>query len=242
MVIDKYFFRGMYVVNFKATVDYYAKTLEKKVLAAFEDVTDEANKVEEEAFEKLGRVVDPEWYDPGDYWEAARDAGVDLYIMATGIKQGMLNLFSAGLYHLFEQWFFRFHRRDLLYVGEEGSPDLIKWKEAKARLKETYGIDIESFSSASKINELRLVANTVKHADGDSCADLKKMRPDLFVFPKLKDGRVDIGSETIREVFTPLAGEDVYIGIEDFKKYVVAVKEFWDELAAALDKYEYPKT
>jgi UDP-N-acetylglucosamine transferase subunit ALG13 len=125
-------------------------------------------------------------------------------------------------------------------MGEDGHPELIKWSVAKARLTDTYGIDIVAFSSASKINELRLVANTVKHADGGSCADLKKIRPDLFVFPDLKKYRDEIGYETMIEVFTPLAGEDVYIGIEDFKKYVEAVKEFWDELAAAFDKYEYP--
>lgn len=232
----------MYATDFKKTVDYYARTLEEKVLIAFENVSEEANQVEQRTFERLGQSVDPEWYDPADYVEAARDAAIDFYIMVDGIKRGLLNLFSAGLYHLFEQWFFKFHRRELLYLGEDGKPNLINWKEAKDRLRDNYGIDVESFSSTGKINELRLVANTVKHADGSSCSELKKIRPDLFVQPDLKGDRPDIGFVTIREVFTPLAGEDVYIGIEDFKKYVEAVKEFWDELAAAFDKFEYPKT
>ena len=69
----------------------------------------------------------------------------------------------------------------------------------------------------------------------------KKTRPDLFVPPSLKEDHIDIGFETIREVFAPLAGEDVYVSLKDFEDYVEAVKEFWNELAVAFDKYDYPK-
>src|SRR5437667_100798 len=112
MALNKYTFRSMH--DLKTTVDYFAKILEKKVIPAFGDISEEANEIEQQAFEQMGQSVDPEWYDPGDFAETAQDAGISFYITAGGMKQGVINLFAAGLYHLFEQWFLKFHRRELL--------------------------------------------------------------------------------------------------------------------------------
>ena len=43
-------------------------------------------------------------------------------------------------------------------------------------------------------------------------------------------------SATKRQVFQPLAGEDLYIKTENFKAYTKAVRIFWLELADALKK------
>ena len=72
-------------------------------------------------------------------------------------------------------------------MGEDGDLSLIKWEEAKKRLLSVYGIKIEAFHSWNKINELRLVANTAKHADGTSCEELKRLRPEHFTYPALKE-------------------------------------------------------
>ena len=151
----------------------------------------------------------------------------------------MSNLFTAGLYHFFEQSFFKFHRRELLWLPDnDKDPSLIKWKPAKERLVKYYRIDIEKFSSWTKVNELRLLANTVKHADGDSCAELKGLRPDLFVSPHRQNDRYALELAQVTPVIQPLAGEDVYVSPEEFAKYVEAVKMFWEELAKAFDGIE----
>jgi hypothetical protein len=205
MAINKYTIRWMYVYDFKTTVAYFAKTLKKKVLPAFEDISAEADEVEEEAFERLGRSVDPEWYDPADCADAAHDAGISFYIMADGMRQGITNLFAAGLYHLFEQWFLKFHRRELLSYREEGNLSLLSWGEAKKRLLENYGINVEGFASWPKVSELRLLANTVKHADGLSCQELKCLRPDLFVSPRLEKDGYAIDLMNVRRCFSLLS-------------------------------------
>ena len=84
-------------------------------------------------------------------------------------------------------------------------PSLIKWRPAKDRLIKYYGIDIEKFSSWAKVNELRLLANAVKHADGDSCTELKGLRPDLFVSTHGQTERYELELVWVRPVLQPLA-------------------------------------
>ncbi len=241
-MVNKYTFRWMYVNEFITTVDYFAKTLSHKVLPAFDNISEEVHQAETAAYEQASRFFDPDNDDPADYAEAAADIGISFAVMASGMEQGIKNLFAAGLYHLFEQWFLKFHRRELLYIGEDGIPRLINWEEAQERLLSVYGIRIKAFHSWNKINELRLVANTVKHADGPSCEELKKLRPEHFKYPALKEDGLEVDSGSVGEVFHPLAGEDLYISTEEFLKYVEAVKEFCEELAKSFDAFEYPKS
>ena len=81
---------------------------------------------------------------------------------------------------------------------------------------------------------MRLVANTVKHAKGKSAVELRKIRPDLFKNPILKKFeffKIPINS---RPLFMPLAGEDIYLSIEDLKNYGETIVKFWDELISAM--------
>ena len=239
MAVNKYNFRWMYLQDFRTAVDYFAKILSEKVIPGFEGLPEEADALAQEVYKKLGMSFDPDHDDPADSAETAQNAGISFYRMASGMKQGIINLFTAGLYHFFEQTFFKFHRRELLWPPDnDKDPSLIKWRPAKDRLIKYYGIDIEKFNSWAKVNELRLLANTVKHADGDSCTELKGLRPDLFVSTHGQTERYELELVRVRPVLQPLAGEDVYINPEEFAKYVEAVKMFWEELATAFDGIE----
>jgi hypothetical protein len=52
---------------------------------------------------------------------------------------------------------------------------------------DTLGLDLSSLPSWPVIDELRLVANVVKHGEGDSAEKLRETRPELFVYPSLRD-------------------------------------------------------
>lgn len=238
MAINKYTFRWMYAHDFKTTVGYIVKTLNNKVIPSFDDISDEAEAVEEEAYQKLSMSFDPENDDPSKSAEEAYDAKISFYIMADGVKQGVINLFAAGLYHLFEQWFYKFHRRELLWPNGDDVTSLVSWEAANERLTKYYKIDIKAFASWPKVDELRLIANTVKHADGGSCHKLKELRPDLFVSPHVEKDVHAIDLVKLKAVFQPLAGEDFYLSPEEFAKYAEAVMQFWDELATAFDAIE----
>jgi len=108
-----------------------------------------------------------------------------------------------------------------------------------AELLRKSDIDITSFSSWSKIDELRLVANTVKHADGDSADKLRCCRPDLFTFPDpVSKSILPHQFIILRQVFQPLTGKDLFVTVSDLSSYVDVIKQFWFELAKALEKIE----
>jgi hypothetical protein len=221
LMLNRYWFRRLYTSDFIMTIDYYAKSLRGKVLPAFDDISEEASKVEDEAYHRLAGFIDPEGFDPADIVDQAHDAGISFYMMAEGVVQGIVNMFTAGLYHLFEQQLLRLHRQELLFGSEENNPQLLTVKEARYRLRRDYEIDISAFASWSKLEELSHAANAVKHADGGSCTKLKRIRPDLFRHPSLKDDADPPVPWTVhRQVYLPLAGEDLYISLDDFTKSI----------------------
>jgi hypothetical protein len=58
--------------------------------------------------------------------------------MARGIMQGVINMFTAGLYHLFEQQLLCIHRTALLRPCEQKTLKLLNTMEARRRLLDDY--------------------------------------------------------------------------------------------------------
>jgi len=127
-MFNKHWFRRFYAKEFITVVNYYAATLSKKVIPSFDNISEEAKQIEQETWDRLGKYFDPERDDPSFGCETAFHAGVDFYIMATNIKQGIVNMYAAGLYHLFEQQLLKLHRQEFLSMEErererERAPD-----------------------------------------------------------------------------------------------------------------------
>lgn len=208
--------------------------LETRILPAFDGVDKEGEAVAKDAWERFMSAPGTGDEEPGDFVEAAEQAGVSHYVLLHGIRQGMLNLFAAALYHAFEQQVMLLFRREILDPQEENDSRLFQMMEFQKRLK-GLGIDITEFSSWSKIDELRLVANTVKHAEGDSAQKLHGQRPDLFEHPDLRKQGLSFGTSN-PHVFLPLPGEDLYVSLEDIRQYRDALLEFWKELGDAMGR------
>ncbi len=200
------------------------KALKDRVLKGFYNVEQEAEKLAEEEYRRLLQVPVGEDGGPGMdvLAERAEEEGINFYLTVRSVRQGLINLFAVALYGLFLQHLMVLHRRELLGIHEENDKKLYRADEAWERLHES-GIDVEKFRSYRKVGELRLVANTVKHAEGPSAEKLRKIRPDLFILPS-------------RTLFKPLLGEDFLVRPEDITSYADAIAEFWEELAIALER------
>ena len=181
----------------------------KRLLATFANIADEANAVADETFRRLG--AQPGEGDMGDVAEEAQDAGIDHYHTLSMLEQAVKNLLAAGLYHVFEQQqkvFEELTRRRLGGI-----------------------IDLSAFPSWGKVDELRLVTNTVKHAEGSSARQLRARRPELFVSPLLAETGIRPRPEPVKQ---PLAGEDLYVREEDLEDYSAALVSLWEEVATAV--------
>jgi hypothetical protein len=199
------------------------------LLPAFESIGEEAEAVADETWEAIMSAPGTGDEEPGDYAEDAIDAGVTHYLLLGGVRQGMINLFAAALHHTFEQQVMRWLRKELLPRYEENNIKLFNWAEFKQRLKE-YGIGVEEFESWPVVTELMFVAHTVKHAEGDSSIKLHRIRPDLFHPPGVAP------APHLPRVYQPLLGEDVYVTVDDVRKYRDGLLRFWDELADATSR------
>jgi hypothetical protein len=110
----------------------------------------------------------------------------------------------------------------------------------KEQLK-IHNIDLDNLSNWRRISkELRYVANVVKHADGTSSEKLKFLNPDLFLRPTFG---VHLTIPICKKrVYQPLFGEGLYVTVEVLRLYVHALREFWEELASAIEKQSSIKT
>lgn len=173
-------------------------------------------------------------YGPDEFQiaEAVQSAGIEHYLSLKGMEQGLWNCCALFLYHLFEQHLMLFHRQELLRWVEQNDLELINHKELHKRL-EVAGVEVKSFRTWQKLEELRLLANTLKHAEGKSSRELANRAPSLFRNPSLKG--IEISEHVgYKRVYTPLVGEDVFVSVNHIHEYAEAIEGFWNELSASI--------
>jgi hypothetical protein len=207
----------------------FGDVVQERILPVFDRITEEADAVANRRYEELLSLpLDPDRWDPGDVAQEAMAHGFAHYEMLTSMRAATLNLYSAALYHLTEQHLVDLPLRilDSYQRGELPMEKVFGWFTGELRL------DVKSLPSWSTIDELRLVANVVKHAEGRSVKELEALRQDLFELPQFRGfpGARWVG----RRIRKPLLGEDIFIRDEDFKRYHEAAVSFWTELADAL--------
>jgi hypothetical protein len=222
--------------EFIPQVQHLVSALEFRLLPNFlaTDIAHEADSVADEMWERF--MTSPATGDegPSEFAEAAQDAGITHYMMLTGIRQGLINMFASGLYHTFEQQLMLFHRKQILPPTLENDKSHFKVAKIKGALR-LHGINVEVFPCWHKIDEMRLVANAVKHAEGDSSEELRARRPDLFRDPLLQKFDLPLWDNApSNRVFLPMVGEDIYIPLEEIQQYRDAIVDFWGCLAEAM--------
>lgn len=227
--IDSRYWSNHFEQVFCKQITTFTDSIENRVLPAFEQIESEADAAIEKEWERLGDTWS-EYSDMGDYAELAYEAGIEYYQSLEAVRQALINITATTLYHLFEQQVFYFHRKQLLYPEEEDTTQLINMKVFKERLFSS-GISIETLSTWAKIEELKVVADVVKHAEGRSANKLRPLRPDLFNLHAIqKETFFNFGNST-HDVYLPLAGQDIYLSIDDLRAYSSALVSFWQEFA-----------
>jgi len=212
----------------------------RDVVPHFSDLNRRADEVGNDYYNRAVAQPADEDFD-GDlsgFAEDAHDHALSWYEMMRSLRQTMLNLLAAGLFHLAEQQIAMLGQDDAFENRQPKSTtldDLVKWYKATLRM------DLRALSDWPLIDELRLVANTAKHAEGKSSGDLRSLRPELFFDPALSGMFAKSGMRdhfVNRPVSAPLAGEDLFVTEDALRRYAEGVERFFREIAACLDEHD----
>lgn len=99
---------------------------------------------------------------------------------------------------------------------------------------------MRALPSWPKVEELRLVANVVKHGPGKSLDDLFEVRPDLLTLSKSETLILPSG-QSLAWVEKPAGGEDIYIGDADLAAYFDSALSLWQEFSQAIEEHSARK-
>lgn len=234
LFLDPRFWSHFFEVSFAKQIEVFCDVVLSRVLPVFDDADTEAEQVAEAEYDRLGSLPGGEYgpiIEMDEAAEMAHEVGLAHYEVLTSVKQALLNLSAAALYHMLEQQLLVFHRRQVLHPREESDPKLsTDIKVFLRRLKEG-GLDMDQLASWRALEELRCLANTIKHGEGRSARRLRELRPALFTPPTLHGTRWD---KPIGIVSQPLAGEDIYVTVEDLSRYRDMLLAFWGEFGEAI--------
>jgi hypothetical protein len=209
----------------------FVENLKNRVLPSFDNIEEEAQRFRETEWERVSQSPGSPSFDPASAAERVDEVALGYYLILVGTKQCLLNISATVLYHLFEQGTILFLRREILRPEKENKARALSFSVFKKLLAEE-GIDITRFESWPLITELHLVANVAKHAEGRSSKELHTVRRDMFVHPTLRPEAFPLSPQS-SHVYMPLAGEDLYVTLEDIEKYKNAVAMFWEEFINA---------
>jgi len=209
----------------------YGQYVLEDLVPTFANLSERADAITTSEFKRLGEQPAGEDCD-GDMSvaaEVAQDKGEAFYGTMVAIRQTSLNLFAAGLFHLLEQLL-----ADLCRDGafDTPPPSDTKLSMVAAWYLSNFNLDLSKLSAWPKIEQLRLLANTVKHGEGDSAAKLRAIRPDLFHDPNLRELLPDFPQMyTTQAVRLSLAGEDIFVTIQVFAEFSRVANSFVSEIA-----------
>jgi len=210
---------------------HYSAVFHDRITQAFENLNDEAERVQADAYDRFASSNPSREEDNSGIAEAAYFEGVDFCLATDAIRQGVVNLMIAGLYHLLEQ------QSQYMATQVLSQPSIPPagnggFAQLETLLEHKFGIKIKSFKSNPMLDELRLVANVVKHAGGGSLEKLKGINPNLFKDPQ--SGMVS------RLPVRPLVGEGLRLTDVHFDTYKNCIDHFWQELRAELISQLFP--
>ncbi len=207
-------------------VRVYGQWVEERIIPLSEQLEKMANAVEQEAYDNLMLQPADDDYagDGSDEAEAAHDIGISFYEDISKMYQATLNLFSAGLFHVMEQQLSDLTRDGAIEKEASDSKldKLIDW------YKKGFQLDLQQFPDWWVIDELRLVANSTKHGEGPAAEQLREKRPDLFVYPALRED--DSNTFVLAPLSLPLGGDGLYVTGDEFRRYHKAVSDLFDWL------------
>lgn len=216
----------------------FSECIFRDVLPSFGNLDKRADEVADEYYNRIGSQPAGEYedVDMASVAEAAHDHSLGWYQMMVSVRQAMLNLVASGLYHLAEQQLADSCRDGSFHIDP---PRDTKLAEVATWYRNHFGLDLSTLPSWTVFDELRLVANAVKHAEGAGTRQLRKRRPELFANPDFAELYKEFAEAGIppsmAPVLAPLSGEGLFVSEKLLKTYAAGAESFFGEIAQFFD-------
>jgi hypothetical protein len=214
-------------------IEQFDKMFSESVFPPFADPEAQSEKVAHEYWDQ--KMSEPRGEDgpdeePGDIADDAHAKSLDFYFTMSAMHNTVLSLFTAGVFHLFEQ------QAATLLADWTGARPKHPFSAFEALVNNENGpaIDVKAAPTWARIKELRLVANVVKHAEGDSADQLRAVNDSYFKLPAVRGTDLEKHFGRAQVLGAPLTGEGIYVTKPDYDAFVKAVVEFWNWLAAVV--------
>ncbi len=215
--------------KYKNEIRLIIDTYKNRISPVFNNIESDADEIADKYYQSFAEAPSSGENAENEMANAAENAmevGLDYY---QGISLMKYNNLAAWLVILYQYW----EQQVRLFLFEEERHyfqiDIKTFctngiNEIKEHFK-FHNEDIEKLSSWNKVDELRLLCNTIKHGDGKAAQSLKIIRPDLF-----KPMR-DIGGGDLLDLYKTTLN-DVVLDISDdqMSEYGQSLLNFWDEL------------
>lgn len=223
--------------RFQKPYEYYIDVYFNKVAKVFDNLEKEANEIAQNHYEELGQYFDPDRHDYDDFADIAFEKGLEYYEVVSLVRYNNQLMWISTMYQFWEQQVRKFLFDEIKQSGVtlfDSKGREIEFKSYCANgireIKEeflNFGQDLDTMKCGSDINELRLLANVIKHGDGGSATELEKLRPDFF--------KSEITETNLLKIHRTVLNERVLnISNSDFIKYKEALQSFWGELPERL--------
>lgn len=219
-------------IKFQKPIYLYKNTYSEKAISIFSDIEKDADSVAEGRFSELGQSYDPYSNDAVDIAEAAMFAGLEYYEGMSLMRYNTKLMWISTLYQFWEQQVrkFLFEEINRTHKLLDENNNEVPFKKFCAKgiddIKKEFlefELNLEKLASWEKINELRLLANVIKHGDGHAATKLKTIRPRYFNGDFDTCDLLDLYKTTLNEI-------TLNIDDNEFDEYCDAIIRFWGEL------------
>ncbi|MEC5241186.1 hypothetical protein P9C03_28225 [Bacillus mycoides] len=218
--------------NLQQPYELYFQTYTDRISPVFDNIDQEAEEVAENAYSEMMMQVGHENCDPSDYADDAYQFSINYYENVSLMRYNTKLMWISTMYQFWEQQVRKFLYKEMTRSGYKAYNKNQKEIEYKdfctniGKIKESFlgfNVDVANLSCWDKINELRLLANVIKHGPGGSSEDLLKIRPDIFDCSHVSTNLLDLYQTTLNDVV-------INISDKDFEMYANALIDFWGEL------------
>lgn len=216
---DLLYFHSSVCIPRQREVQIYLRVLKNRLTPLFHDINAEIEKEADEIQRNYCNKLSSDQASTQDYYENIYADSINYGITLCEINGYIALLAIAGLYHLWERRVIEFLFKE---IGNHWNTQYLQIKTF-GDIKHTfldYGIDIEHLNCYKTLNELRYVANAVKHGNGHSLDKLKDI-----------DAAILHDNDEYHALHTgkwTISGVDLYPSQNIIDQYGGAIIYFWD--------------